>query len=225
MSKTVVTGLPSNWNSIIASGQEEAAEVYGEPDPWIWTPELRRSVSPLVVRNRLMIWLQRTGGSSCWSRRTRCCAERQRICRRQTLTQKAFPGVRDLAADQIPVTVSCRVLGLCRQQQYYRWLRAPFTEAELDEAWLANAVFDAHADDPEFGYRFLADEVRDQGWDVSDRAVWRICSENGWWANFAKPRRNRKAPPTHCDVPGHRKPSRPQGFCRLWFVDIVNGGV
>ena len=88
--------------------------------------------------------------------------------------------------------MSCRVLGLC-PQQYYRWLQAPFTEAELDEAWLANAIFDAHADDPEFGYRFLADEVRHQGWDVSDRIVWRICSENGWWASFAKPRRNRKA--------------------------------
>lgn len=65
----------------------------------------------------------------------------------------------DLAADGVPVTVSCRVLGLCRQQ-YYRWLAEPFTEAELDEAYLANAIFDAHRDDPEFGYRFLADEVR-----------------------------------------------------------------
>ena len=37
---------------------------------------------------------------------------------------------------------------------------SPVTEAELGEAQLANAVFDAHRDDPEFGYRFLADEVR-----------------------------------------------------------------
>jgi len=89
-----------------------------------------------------------------------------------------FPLVRELADDGIPVTVTCRVLKLCRQQ-YYRWLGQPFTDAELDEAWLANAIFDAHRDDPEFGYRFLADEVCAVGHDVSDRVVWRICRDIG----------------------------------------------
>ena len=90
-----------------------------------------------------------------------------------------FPLVRELAADGIPVTVTCRVLKLCRQQ-YYRWIHASLTERQLAEAYLANAVFDAHRDDPEFGYRFLADEVRLAGIDVADRAVWRICRDNGW---------------------------------------------
>ena len=58
--------------------------------------------------------------------------------------------------------MTCRVLKLARQP-YYRWLASPITDAELDEAYLANAIFDAHRDDPEFGYRFLADEVRDAG--------------------------------------------------------------
>ena len=75
-----------------------------------------------------------------------------------------FPLVRELADDGIPVTVTCRVLKLCRQH-YYRWLKQPVTDRELAEAWLANAIFDAHRDDPEFGYRFLADEVRDGGHD------------------------------------------------------------
>lgn len=70
-----------------------------------------------------------------------------------------YPLVSELAADGVPVVVSCRVLGLARQP-YYRWLEQPFTDDQLDEAWLANAIFDAHRDDPEFGYRFLADEVR-----------------------------------------------------------------
>jgi len=99
-----------------------------------------------------------------------------------------FPLVRELAVDGVPVTVTCRVLKLCRQQ-YYRWLDQPFTDAELDEAWAANAIFDAHRDDPEFGYRFLADEVRQAGFDVSDRTVWRICQEMGWWSVFGKPKR------------------------------------
>jgi hypothetical protein len=31
------------------------------------------------------------------------------------------------------------------------------------EAYRANALFDAHADDPEFGYRYLADEAEARG--------------------------------------------------------------
>jgi hypothetical protein len=32
----------------------------------------------------------------------------------------------------------------------------PITRAERDEAYRAHAFVDAHRDDPEFGYRFLA---------------------------------------------------------------------
>ncbi|MFC0646249.1 hypothetical protein ACFS33_16845 [Cellulomonas phragmiteti] len=64
----------------------------------------------------------------------------------------------ELAADGIPVAVTCRVLKLARQP-YYRWLAAPIGARELEEAHLANALFDAHRDDPEFGYRLLADEA------------------------------------------------------------------
>ncbi|MCT1607772.1 hypothetical protein M3B43_10675 [Nesterenkonia massiliensis] len=84
----------------------------------------------------------------------------------------------ELAADGIPVAVSCRVLKLARQP-YYRWLYDPVTRRELDEAYRANALLDAHRDDPEFGYRLLADEARDEGEAKSDRTAWRITSENG----------------------------------------------
>jgi transposase InsO family protein len=113
-----------------------------------------------------------------------------------------FPLVRELAVDGVPVTVTCRVLKLCRQQ-YYRWLATPFTDGQLDEAWLANAIFDAHRDDPEFGYRFLADEVRLDDHDVSDRVVWRICRDNQWWSRFgkAKSRKGSKpGAPSHDDL-------------------------
>jgi hypothetical protein len=113
-----------------------------------------------------------------------------------------FPLVRELAVDGIPVTVTCRVLNLCRQQ-YYRWLDTPVTDSQLDEAWLANAIFDAHRDDPEFGYRFLADEVRLADHDVSDRVVWRICRDHQWWSVFGKPRRGKgtkPGAPSHDDL-------------------------
>ena len=71
--------------------------------------------------------------------------------------------------------VSCRVLKLARQP-YYRWRRHPVSQRNLDEAYRANALFDAHRDDPEFGYRLLADEVRAAGHRGCDRRVWRICA-------------------------------------------------
>jgi transposase InsO family protein len=131
-----------------------------------------------------------------------------------------FPLVRELAVDGIPVTVTCRVLKLCRQQ-YYRWLDEPFSAAELDEAWLANAIFDAHRDDPEFGYRFLADEVRAAGFEVADRTVWKICRDNGWWSVFGKKKSKASKPgaPAHDDLV--QRDFTAAGPDELWLTDIT----
>jgi putative transposase len=135
--------------------------------------------------------------------------------------KRFYPLVRDLAGDQIPVTVSCRVLGLARQP-YYRWLAQPVTGAEWDEALLWDAIFDAHRDDPEFGYRFVVDEVRAAGFTVAERTVWKICSANGWWSVFGKKRgRNGKksGPPVHDDlVERDFTAERPD---QLWLTDIT----
>ena len=132
-----------------------------------------------------------------------------------------YPLVRELAADGIPVTVTCRVLDIARQP-YYRWLASAVTEAELGEAQLANAVFDAHRDDPEFGYRFLADEVRQGGFEVCDRTVWRICRDNGWWSTFGKPKNRKKGKPgttAHDDLV--RRDFTADGPNQLWLADIT----
>ncbi len=66
-----------------------------------------------------------------------------------------YPLVRDLAAAgapvRMPVVVRWRVLNLARQP-YYRWLAQPVTDADWAEAHRANALFDAHREDLEFGY-------------------------------------------------------------------------
>ena len=98
--------------------------------------------------------------------------------------------------------MTCRVLGLSRQP-YYRWLAEPVTDAEWEQAHLANAIFDAHRDDPEFGYRFLADEVHQAGVDACDRTVWRIGRDNGCWSAFGKPKsrtRGQPGTPAHDDL-------------------------
>jgi len=132
-----------------------------------------------------------------------------------------YPLVRELAADGIPVAVTCRVLKIARQP-YYRWLARPVTDAQLVQAYLANALFDAHRDDPEFGYRFLADEVRDTGHAGCDRTMWRVCSDNGWWSAFGKKRtKNGKkpGPPVHDDLV--KRDFTAEAPNQLWLADIT----
>ncbi len=137
-----------------------------------------------------------------------------------------YPLVRELAATdashRVPVAVTCRVLGLARQP-YYRWLDRPVTGAELAEAYRADALFDAHRDDPEFGHRFLLDEARAAGEAMAERTAWRICRDNGWWSAFGKRRghgKNTKAgPPVHDDRV--RRNFAANGPNRLWLTDIT----
>ena len=136
----------------------------------------------------------------------------------------------ELAADGIPVAVTCRVLKLSRQP-YYRWLAGPVTPSEVVEAYRANALFDALQDDPEFGHRLLADEARDNGEAMSDRTAWRIASSNGWFSAFGKPKRGkarRPGPPVHDDlcavVDEHgrtRHVFTADAPNELWLVDIT----
>ncbi|MDQ2637924.1 MAG: IS3 family transposase [Actinomycetota bacterium] len=138
------------------------------------------------------------------------------------LPKRLYPLVKELAGDGVPVTVTCRVLKLARQP-YYRWLKRPITDAELVEAYRANALFDAHRDDPEFGHRLLADEARGAGEAMSDRTAWRIASANGWWSAFGKKRargKGRKAgPPVHDDLV--QRQFTADGPNRLWLTDIT----
>ena len=127
----------------------------------------------------------------------------------------------ELAGDGIPVAVTCRVLNIARQI-YYRWLAEPVTDAELEQAYRANALFDAHRDDPEFGYRYLHEEAAEAGQVMAARTAWRICSANGWWSAFAKRRSKngkRPGPPVHDDLVRRRfTATRPN---ELWLTDIT----
>ncbi|MET7571207.1 IS3 family transposase [Streptomyces sp. NPDC005492] len=136
------------------------------------------------------------------------------------LPKRIYPLVKELATGGIPVTVTCRVLKLARQP-YYRWLGRPVTNTELEQAARANALFDAHCEDPEFGYRFLADEARSAGSGMADRTAWRICRDNRWWSVFGKKRGSVKkaGPPVHDDLV--RRDFTATGANRLWLTDIT----
>ncbi len=137
-----------------------------------------------------------------------------------------YPLVRELAAaaapHRVPVAVTCRVLKLARQP-YYRWLASPVTDTELAEAYRANALFDAHRNDPEFGHRFLADEARAAGEAMAERTAWKICRDNRWWSAFGKRRGRGKnvkvGPPVHDDRV--KRDFNASGPNQLWLTDIT----
>ena len=131
-----------------------------------------------------------------------------------------FPLVRDLAADKIPVAVTCRVLGFSKQA-FYKWQADPVCQRDWDDAHLINAAIDIHHDDPEFGYRFIADELAANGVVASRNRVNRLCTMARLWSVHSRKRgRFRKpGPPVHDDLV-HRDFTA-EAPNELWLTDIT----
>ena len=131
-----------------------------------------------------------------------------------------YPLVLDLAADSIPVTVTCRVLGFSKQA-FYTWKANPVTDRDWDDAHLINAARDIHHDDPEFGYRFIADELAELGVVASRNRVNRLCTQERIFSNHSKKRGlNRKpGPPVHDDL--LERDFTAAGPNQVWLTDIT----
>ena len=114
-----------------------------------------------------------------------------------------FPLVRELAALGFPVRLTCGVLGFSAQA-FYQWCSDPVSARDYDDAHLVDAIRDVHFDDPEFGYRFISDELERAGHRVGERRVWRLCSEHRIWSTTTKKGRKgagkRPGPAVHDDL-------------------------
>ncbi len=137
-----------------------------------------------------------------------------------------FPLVRELAVAGAPVRVSvavaCRVLGFSKQA-YYQWLANPVSDRDWDEAHLINAARDVWDEDRCQGYRLISDELVDDGWQVSERRVWRVCSQEGMFSAAHRRKGSRKhrrpGPAVHDDhVRRDFTADRPN---ELWLTDIT----
>jgi hypothetical protein len=127
-----------------------------------------------------------------------------------------YPLVRDLAAEKIPVAVTCRVLRFSKQG-YFKWRTSPAARGIWSTP--TNAVVDIHHDDPVFGYRFIADELHRLGYTASENRVWRLCSAQRLWSAQAKKRGIRRlpGPPVHDDLV--RRDWSASGTNVLWFTE------
>ncbi len=132
-----------------------------------------------------------------------------------------YPLVRELAEDGIAVTVTCRALHFT-PQAYYRWKANPLSDREWSDAHLVHAAREIHADDPVFGYRFIADELEaEHGIRASEDRVHRLCSAHGIFSVLSprKGRRSRPGEPVHDDL--DRRAFTSKAPNDLWFADIT----
>jgi putative transposase len=132
-----------------------------------------------------------------------------------------YPLVLDLAADKIPVAVTCRVLGFSKQA-FYAWKANPVCDRDWDDAHLINAAMDIHADDPEFGYRFICDELDlEHGIRAGENQVSRPCTQQGIWSATVRRRGTgrRPGPAVHDDRV--ERDFTAAGPNRLWLTDIT----
>lgn len=131
-----------------------------------------------------------------------------------------YPLVLDLAADGVPVTVTCRVLGFSTQG-FYKWKKNPVTQRDWDDAHLINAALAIHTDDPAFGYRFIADELPDRGISAGENRVARLCSQERIWSVFAKKKglTKKAGPPVHDDLVDRKFTAQEPN--QVWLTDIT----
>jgi transposase InsO family protein len=118
------------------------------------------------------------------------------------------------------VQTSLRVLKLGKQS-YYEWRRAPLSKRERENEQLLPLIKQIHANDPEYGYRFITDELKELGWAVNEKRVLRLCREHRIYATIHKKGRlhSSTALPTHDDLV--RRNFSATGPNQLWLTDIT----
>lgn len=135
-----------------------------------------------------------------------------------------YPLVREMAATaapvRVPVAVACRVLGFSNQA-YYQWLKRPVSTREVEEASLARVLWELHENDEEGGYRVLADDLHDLGYEISERRVWRLCSVAGIQSTIVGRKRKYKKAGAPVGDDLVQRDSTADGLDEKWLVDIT----
>jgi putative transposase len=119
-------------------------------------------------------------------------------------------------ADQYPIRLLCRLLGVTRSSVYYR------PRPAIDEAMLKTALLDLAAEWPTYGYRRLTAMMQRLGWPVNAKRVRRWMDELGLCG--AAPKRRTRTTNSQHDFP--RYPNRVQDLKirrpdQVWVADIT----
>jgi putative transposase len=86
---------------------------------------------------------------------------------------------------------------------------------------MTNALIDAYAGDPEFGYRFLADELDKAGLEAGEWRVWQLCRDQRLWSTTTRQGRRgkRPGPAVHDDLVNRDFTAEHPN--QVWVTDIT----
>lgn len=121
----------------------------------------------------------------------------------------------------IPIKLILRRLGLCRQA-YYGWRRSPLSKRERENQQLLILIQKIHQDDPEYGYRFITDELKHLGHNVNEKRIHRLCKTHHIYASIHKRRGHKyvESPlPAHDDLV--QRDFTASNINQLWLTDIT----
>lgn len=112
-----------------------------------------------------------------------------------------YPLVERLADEGVPIVRSADVLGF-NTTSFYKWQANPQSQRERDDEMLVAAIREVHADDPEFGYRLIWEELRAKGHTVGRDRVKRLCRAHKIHSATVKTRtqRSKAGPPVTDDL-------------------------
>lgn len=84
---------------------------------------------------------------------------------------------------------------------FYQWCTNPVAGRVWEKVHLISAAYNVHTDDPEFGHRFMAEELHAAGSGASERRAWRFCSQEQLISHTIKRARKhgKKPGPPVCD--------------------------
>ena len=135
-----------------------------------------------------------------------------------------FPVVQELAADGVPVAVTCRVLNVSTSG-YYEWRSRPASERDVEQAYLMHAIREVHAASyGTYGHRRVhAELTMGRRLEVSHGRVERLMRSTGLQGVHRRrlrgcTRRDEAATPS-ADLVERR--FTPDGPNRLWLTDIT----
>lgn len=113
-----------------------------------------------------------------------------------------YPLVDRLAETEgVPIVRSAEVLGF-NTTSFYKWKQTPQSARERYDTVLLAEIREIHADDPEFGHRFIWDELKQRGHQVGRDRVKRLCKTHRIHSSTVKSKalRSKAGPPVTDDL-------------------------
>ncbi len=123
-----------------------------------------------------------------------------------------------------PISRLCTHIGVSRSG-FYAWRDRPLADRFVDDAWLANRIFDIHmASRRTYGTPRVFGQLRNQGVRCGRKRVTRLMAENGWVGAHSR-RRWRRGRPNTAPAPDllNRDFTAPESNER-WVADISEFG-